>query len=290
MRLEGDCVAADLHCHTKMSDGSVSIDELILLAKKRGISTLAVTDHDTFAGTTRAKVFGSRHGVEVLSGIEISAYDNERGNKAHILGYCCECPDRLEGLCRKIGNSRRRSANIMLQKVMRIYPIPAEMVLRRAQGSTNVFKQHIMHALVDAGYTTEIFGPLFEKLFAPRGGLAYCPVAYPDVHDVIRRIHEAGGLAVMAHPGEYNGHDLMCELAEKGEIDGIEVWHPSSREEFVPQYIALARQHDLLMTGGTDFHGMYTKDCHPLGSFLTPDDQLEELKKRKARMLKDAGR
>ncbi|WP_101697673.1 PHP domain-containing protein [Clostridium minihomine] len=281
-------MAADLHCHTRMSDGSIAIDELVLLAKNKGIGTIAVTDHDTFAGATRAKIFGDRHGVEVIQGIEISAYDNDRDRKVHILGYCCESPDRLEGLCKKIGESRRMAANIMMQKVMRLYPIPAEMVMRRAQGCTNIYKQHIMHALIDAGYTTEMFGSLFQKLFNPRGGLAYCPIEYPDVHDVIKQIHGAGGLAVMAHPGQYDGHDLMMELADSGEIDGIEVWHPVHKKEDIPQYVALARLKGLLMTGGSDFHGMYTSHPCALGAFLTPDEQLSELKKRK-KLLKANG-
>ena len=193
-------MAADLHCHTRMSDGAVSIDELVLLAKIKGLSTIAVTDHDTFAGATRAKIFGDRQGVEVIPGIEISAYDNARGRKVHILGYDCESPDRLEGLCKRIGESRKKAANIMMQKVMRLYPIPADMFLRRAQGCTNIYKQHIMHALIDAGYTTEMFGSVFHKLFSPRGGLAYSTIEYPDVHDVIRQIHEAGGGGLMGQP------------------------------------------------------------------------------------------
>lgn len=277
-------MAADLHCHTRMSDGAVSIEELILLAKSRGLGTIAVTDHDTFAGVTRAKIFGNRHGVEVISGIEISAYDYERGRKVHILGYGCESPDRLEGLCKKIGDSRRMAANIMLQKVMRIYPIPAEMVMRRAQGCTNVFKQHIMHALIDAGYTSEMFGSVFQKLFSSKGGLAYSPVEYPDVHDVIREIHGAGGVAVMAHPGQYDGHELAQELAEKREIDGIEVWHPLHARENFPFYTELALMNGLLMTGGSDFHGgMYTSHSCMLGAFVTPKEQLDALKKRKVK-------
>ena len=71
-------MAADLHCHTKMSDGSTGIDELIYIAKKKGVSTISVTDHDTFAGSTRAKIFGKRHSIEVISGAELSAYDYKR--------------------------------------------------------------------------------------------------------------------------------------------------------------------------------------------------------------------
>lgn len=85
-------MSADLHCHTKLSDGSVAIDELVILAKNKGIPTIAVTDHDTFAGATRAKIFGQRHGVEVIHGAEISAFDYQRKRLVHLLCYMCEHP------------------------------------------------------------------------------------------------------------------------------------------------------------------------------------------------------
>ena len=146
-------MSADLHCHTKMSDGSVTIEELVILAKNKGITTISVTDHDTFAGSTRAKVFAKRHGVTVIPGIEISAFDYDRNQKVHILCYHCSYPDRLEGLCKKISDSRKKAASIMVQKVMHLYPVGAEILLRHSHGSTNIFKQHIMHGLMDAGYT-----------------------------------------------------------------------------------------------------------------------------------------
>jgi predicted metal-dependent phosphoesterase TrpH len=279
-------VAADLHCHTKMSDGSVGIDEVVLLAKKRGIPTIAVTDHDTFAGSTRAKIFGDRHGVEVISGIELSTLDPATGRKAHILCYLCNNTDRLEGLCKRTGDSRRRATSVMIQKVMRIYPITAEMVVRRAQGSTNIFKQHIMHALIDAGYASEFFGPTFQKLFNSKTGFAYCDVVYPDVHDVIQQVHEAGGIAVLAHPGEYDSYDLLEQLAKDHEIQGVEVWHPRNKPGDEEKFITIAKKYGLVMTGGTDFHGMYTAEKMPIGTCLTPDIQLEALKKCKAIMNK----
>ena len=100
-------MSADLHCHTKMSDGSVTIEELVILAKNKGITTISVTDHDTFAGSTRAKVFAKRHGVTVIPGIEISAFDYDRNQKVHVLCYHCSYPDRLEGLRKKIGDERK---------------------------------------------------------------------------------------------------------------------------------------------------------------------------------------
>lgn len=279
-------MAADLHCHTKMSDGSVAIDEVVLLAKECGILTIAITDHDTFAGSTRAKIFGERHGVEVISGVELSTLDPATGRKAHILCYLSDCTDRLEGLCKRTGDSRRQAAGTMVRKVMRIYPISAEMVMRRAHGSSNIFKQHIMHALIDAGYAEDFFGATYQKLFNPKTGLAYCSVSYPDVHEVITQIHEAGGVAVLAHPGEYDSYDLLEQLAADHEIEGVEVWHPRNKPGDEERFIATAQKYGLVMTGGTDFHGMYTTVRMPIGTCVTPDDQVAALKKCKANLKK----
>ncbi|MFQ7027320.1 MAG: PHP domain-containing protein [Acutalibacteraceae bacterium] len=178
-------MSADLHCHTKMSDGSVTIEELVILAKNKGITTISVTDHDTFAGSTRAKVFAKRHGVTVIPGIEISAFDYDR-NQSACLMLSLQLSDSLEGLC-KVGDSRKKAASIMVQKIMHLYPVGAEILLRHSHGSTNIFKQHIMHGLMDAGYTNELYGTVYHKLFTPRIGLAYSKIEYPDVHHVLNR-------------------------------------------------------------------------------------------------------
>ena len=274
-------MTADLHCHTKMSDGSVGIDELILLARRSGITTIAVTDHDTFAGSVRAKIFGDRRGVTVIPGVEFSTLDSSTGRKAHILCYLCDNTDRLEGLCKRTHDARHHAAEMMLRKVMQLYPIPAEMVMKRAQGSTNLYKQHIMHALIDAGYTNEFFGELFHKLFNSKDGLAYEPIEYPEVHDVIAQIHEAGGIAVLAHPGEYDSYGLLEQLARDHEISGVEVWHPRNRAGDEQKFRILAGEYGLVMTGGTDFHGIYTNRPIPLGTCSTPEDQLQALIGRK---------
>lgn len=277
---------ADLHCHTKMSDGCLSIDEIVLLARKCGILTISVTDHDTFAGSTRAKIFGDRRGVNVISGVEFSTIDSSTKRKAHILCYLSDHTDRLEGLCKRTRDARRRSAVIMVQKVMTVYPIPSEMIMRRAQGSTNIYKQHIMHALIDAGYTDEFFGPVYHKLFNPKDGLAYMPIRYPEVHDVIEQVHEAGGIAVLAHPGVYDSYDLLEQLAHDNEIDGVEVWYPRSKDGDEQKLTAIAKNYNLVMTGGTDFHGLYQPNPQPIGTCTTPDDQLQKLIQRKAHPIK----
>lgn len=269
-------MAGDLHCHTKISDGSVGIEELIAMAKRRGLSAISVTDHDTTAGATRAVIIGKRQQIHVIHGVELSTRDTKRGNKIHLLCYDCDIPDRLEGLCRRIGDSRKKVAMAMVRKVLRYYPIAPEMIVKCATGSTNIYKQHIMHALMDAGYADSIFGELYDKLFAPGQGSALVEPEYPDFHEVLDLIHSSGGIAVMAHPTLYNGEASLEELVSLG-LDGIEVWHPVHSEEDVKRLTEFAKQNNLLMTGGSDFHGMYTAQARPIGSTTMPDEAVQAL-------------
>lgn len=268
----------DLHCHSKISDGSMGIEELLLLAKRRGVSSIAITDHDAVIGATRACIVGKRLGVDVIHGVEMSAYDHERNRKVHILGYLCDSPDRLEGACLRIANARRAAAAEMTKKVLRYYPIVPETIARYASGSTNVFKQHIMHALIESGYADSVYGDVYRKLFSPNGGCALVAVEYPDVREIIALIRSAGGLAVLAHPYTYDSLDLMNDLTAEGLLDGIEVWHPDNDEERTDSLKSFAQTHGLLMTGGTDFHGMYTSPLRPLGSCGAPEDTVQKMK------------
>ncbi|QAT49827.1 PHP domain-containing protein [Caproiciproducens sp. NJN-50] len=270
-------MAADLHCHTKISDGSVEADEILMLAAQSGIPVISVTDHDTFSGSAGAAVAGEKYGVGVIPGAEFSSVDPLTGRKAHILCYFCKEPRRLEGLCMRMKAERDRAAEMMMRKVTEIYPVSKEMILRRAKGSTTVYKQHIMHALMDAGDADEFYGTVYHRLFNPQDGLAYVPVHYPDVHEVTARIREADGIAVLAHPGEYDSYALLEQLAQDHEIDGVEVWHPKNREGDERSFSETARKYGLIMTGGTDFHGMYRKRGVPLGTCTTPDGQLKRL-------------
>ncbi len=145
----------------------MGIEELIAVAKRRGLSAISVTDHDTTAAATRAVVIGRRQELTVIHGVEFSTFDTQRGRKAHILCYLCDTPDRLEGMCRRTNDSRKKAAMAMVRKVMRYYPITPDLIVKCATGSTNIYKQHIMHALMDAGYADSIYGELYDKLFAP---------------------------------------------------------------------------------------------------------------------------
>ena len=276
-------MAADLHCHTKLSDGSVGIEDLIVIAQKSGIDTIAITDHDCLAGTVRGKVIGKRYGVNVIPGVEISAIDNEAGKKVHILCYLADAPDRLEGLCKRTSIARKRAGQIMMLKVAGRFPITSDFIISHASGSTNLYKQHIMHALMAAGYTNEIFGDLFHALFSRESETnVLAPTKYPSIEEVLEEVHGAGGIAVLAHPAFYDNFDEIEKYIDLG-LDGIEVWHPSATEDDVHRLTEICKAHDLLMTGGSDFHGIYGAKTVTLGTCTTQQEWVDKLLGYKAK-------
>ena len=274
---------ADLHCHTKLSDGTLGIDDLIILAKNSGITTLAVTDHDSLAGTVRATIIGERHGINVIPAVEFSATDSKRKAKAHILCYLPDTPERLEGLCKSNSEKRKRAARIMVAKVANKFPVTPELIMKCATGSTNIYKQHIMQALMECGYTTTIFGDLYNMLFTKESRInVLMESTYPEPAEIIEAIHEAGGIAVLAHPGFYNNFELLEELIPLG-LDGVEVWHPENTPEQQELLINIAKKNDLLMTGGSDFHGAYNAYPIKLGEYGPDEDQIAKLLSYKAK-------
>lgn len=277
-------MAADLHCHTKLSDGSVGIEDLIVIAQKSGVNTIAITDHDCIAGTVRGQVIGKRYGVTVIPGVELSAFDFEAGKKVHILSYLADTPDRLESICRRTSVARKRAGQIMMLKVAARFPITSEFIISHASGSTNLYKQHIMHALMDAGYTDKIFGDLFTTLFDESSeSNILAPTKYPTVEDVINEIHGAGGIAVLAHPGKFDNFDEIDKYIGMG-LDGIEVWCPENSDEQAETLQSICRKNKILMTGGSNFHGTYgSSGAVTIGSYSTPQENLDKLMSYKAK-------
>lgn len=268
---------ADLHCHSKISDGSLTTEELMALAKRIDLTAISITNHDTLTGTEKAQQLGEKFGIQVIPGVEISAWDYDRKRKVHLLCYMPDRPEPIVELCQKTVKNRQKAALLMLQKVLRLYPIPTDIVVKRAAGSTNIFKQHIMHAMIECGYTKEIHGDLYEKLFHPENGLAYFPVEYPDIRTAAQVVRQAGGISILAHPYLYDSHDLMVELTEEKLIDGIEAYHSRYDLETSMKLSSFAHDKKLLVTGGSDFHGMYSGRSIRLGSCTTPEKCFHEL-------------
>lgn len=277
-------MTVDLHCHTKLSDGSLGIDDIILLAQKRGVEALAITDRDCLAGNVRAKLIGERQGIKIIPGVEISSYDSENRTEVFILGYLCDSPDRLEGLCHRNLAARKRAAQYMMIKAAQKYPITPDLVLKCAQGSTNIYPVHIMAALVESGITTELYGDLYKDLFVNGGEkniLIRPKLSEPE--EIIEAIHDAGGIAVLAYAGNYNNTTVLEKLMKAG-LDGIEVWCPQHDEATKAELAAFAKKNRLLAIGGSDFRGRNNRHCVSLGSFTTPESNFNEMNNYKAKM------
>ena len=279
-------MSADLHCHTRLSNGSLGIEDLISLAKKRNISSIAITDLDCLAGTVRGKIIGERAGVRVIPGVEFSATDKTNNQEIHLVCYLPDFPDRLEGLCSRNSQLRKRSSHYMMLKVAQRYPITTEFIVKCASGSTNVYKVHIMQALIENGFTDKIYSDLYDELFNPESenSINHSP-QYEDVFDVLKAIHDAGGIAVLTHPFRSKNPELLDKLVEAG-LDGIEVYTPNMSPEQKAELIKYAKAHKLLTTGGTNFKGLYNKHILSVGDCDLPDECVNELLTYKSRQKK----
>jgi len=279
----------DLHCHTNVSDNNMTISQVLRLAKDKSVSHLAITDHDTTAGLAEAFTLGASLGIKIIPGIEMSAYDVVRKTRAHILGYYIQ-PEHpaIKELCVTLSSRRqeasRRMVNILMEKG---YDITWEKV-KRFSGSSGVYKQHIMHALVEEGYCSEIYSPLYKELFF-RGdekaspGSAFVPIEYVRPEDAIEAIRTAGGVPVLAHPAQFNNFDAVPQWAAAG-LEGIEVKHPKHGEQEEKHAMELAAKFNLVTTGGADFHGFYSHHPYQPGSKNPGINSVHALWERKQRL------
>ena len=275
-------MAGDLHCHTKLSTGSMGIDDLIVLAKKRGMTHIAITDQDCMAGTIRGRVIGDRYGVTVLHGVEISCSQPD-GREAHMLCYLSESPNRLEGLCYQNIAMRRKAAQYMLLKFVKRYSVSHELVQECAKGATCLYPQHMMRALLESGLTDRIYGDIYHDLFSPDSprNILY-PAKFPAPCEVLEAIHQAGGIAVLAHPGENGAMELLEDLVAAG-LDGVEVFHGANSREVQKQLLGMAKNLNMLVTGGSDFRGMYGPGFVTVGHEQVNDSQINSLLTYKSR-------
>ncbi len=277
---------ADLHCHSKLSNGSLGIDDLINLAKIEGIDTIALTDYNYVAGNTRAVRTGEHAQVTVIPGVELSSISPD-GTVVSVLGYLFDNQDKLEGICKSNRDAQKTAYNAVLLKARRRFPaLNANFVAACANGSSNIFKQHIMLALMHCGYTNRLYGNVYSALFDPSkpGNILTTP-KYAETKTVIDAIHGAGGVAILAHPAHNNLLDKLDVFINMG-IDGFEAWHPTQNDDDVDILTQAAADNDLLLIGGTGFHGLYNKSRLSIGDYGTSEDDLKRLYSYKAKLRK----
>ena len=256
---------ADLHIHSTVSDGSDTILDIIRIAKQKGLDAIAITDHDTLSHQNQIP---TDPGIQVISGVEISAVHKKTNTRTHLLGYAIQKPEMITALTQPLLEARNRNSEKQVEVlVANGYRIDPDQ-LARADGKY-LYKQHIMDWLVSSGQVSELFGAFYHSTFK-NGGICAFDIDYLDVFDAVKAIREAGGLAVLAHPGQQQNFWLIPELVAIG-LDGLEQNHHanSERDQITIQEFAAA--HGLFLTGGSDYHGRYEPQPFGIGDFLAAE-------------------
>lgn len=267
---------ADLHCHTVLSDGAMDLDSLLRYAKRIGLDYIAIADHSSTHSIPVAIELGKELDLHTIPAVEIPANHKETSINVHLLCYYPVDTKRLQKHLNKdlsaFSDSVTRSYKVLMDK----YPVTMDQLYEASRQSTGIYYTHIMQVLSLMGYTATPIGELHNELF--HSGSPYkFPNKYMDAKEAVELIRSCGGVVVLAHPGQYKNPMLMEMMIEENMIDGIEINHPRNDKKTMDQIRALCKEHDLFMTGGTDFHGLYTKTPYPLGSFLCPEEELERL-------------
>lgn len=270
-------MTGDFHIHTRISDGSCSADRVIELAKSKGLSHISITDHDNYVLNGSYEKLASKMGVELLNGVELSSMDAKRGRRVHILCYLPKKTDEILSICESTTKNRIEAGRIMAERVAKLFPITVGDIENEAKHSNCIFKQHIMQVLLEAGYTTSLYGDLYKELFSFDGGSCVVDCVQPDVFEVAEAARNSGGVVVMAHPFTYDGIDVMHELIEANLLDGIEVWSSKSNDKMESYLREVADNNSLIKLGGSDFHGAFSSKIAPIGIKPTPNDSIEKL-------------
>ncbi|WP_041219897.1 PHP domain-containing protein [Desulfitobacterium dichloroeliminans] len=247
----------DLHIHTRESDGSLLVKDVIREAFEREVRILALTDHETTNGVQEAIALSREYNIKIIPGVElVTAY---KGQEVHLLGYfnfAGFLHSDLQSRLKELREQRTALAYDMVKRLQRDgYTLKWSEVERIANPEGAVSKSHIMRALHDHENGT-IQWPSIAKLFQPYG-VAYLPFLEHSFEEAVQLIYACGGVPVLAHPGLIGNQELVGELLSYRPI-GLEVYYGywDQRETLIDHYEKLAKSKALFTTGGSDFHGL----------------------------------
>src|SRR5438445_1274138 len=269
---------ADLHLHTNFSDGTYSPEELVAQAARHRLSAVALTDHDTVEGCARTRAGCEAAGIEFIPGTELTAEQDE--NELHILGYLFDVENprfRTEiGRFQAVRQNRIREMVARLNAVN--VPLTPEEVFSLAN-CRSPGRPHVARSLVKAGFCSSL-DEAFER-FLKKHRPAWVPKFKMSAAEAIDLIHHAGGVAVMAHPGLNRTDEVIPAMVEAG-LDGLECFHTKHSTGMTEHYLGLAERFNLLVTGGSDCHGL-SKGKPLIGTIRLPYEYVERLKSHRAR-------
>lgn len=240
----------ELHTHTTYSDGILTPQQLVQRAAANGVKALAITDHDTLNGWDEAIAAAKSYDLEIVPGVELSTVHN--GRSLHILGYYPQKSLLAAPLAERLAGRKRR-AEQMIKNLANIgYPLELEQL---DANNMALGRPHIASAMIRAGYVNSS-QEAFER-FLGEDQPAYVHYEKFSIQEGISLIRDCGGIPVWAHPYLFRGgkvEDVLPDLLEAG-LMGLEVYHPHHGNNKVNRLKELCQKHNLLMTGGTDYHG-----------------------------------
>jgi predicted metal-dependent phosphoesterase TrpH len=264
---------ADLHLHTNFSDGTFSPEELAGHGQRLGFAAMALTDHDSVEGCARMAAACGAAGIEFIVGTELTAEHNE--TEVHLLGYLMDTQNkRLLVEIARFQSVRQNRIREMVARLNQLnVPLEAETVFALAN-CKSPGRPHLARALVKAGLCKSS-DEAFER-FLKKNRPAWVPKAKMSALEGVELIHQAGGLAVMAHPGLNRTDEIIPALVDAG-LDGIECFHTKHSTKTAERYLEIADKFNLLVTGGSDCHG-FSKGKPLIGTVKLPYEHVKKLK------------
>jgi 3',5'-nucleoside bisphosphate phosphatase len=282
-------VKADLHTHSARSDGLLQPADLVREAQQAGLDCIALTDHDSLAGLEEATSAALELGVRLIAGVELSVRDADR-NDDHLLGFFVD-PNTpaLQRYLESLQEARRAMAQQTLDALRQLgLPVSAERVAELAQGAV-VTRPHIARAMIEAGYVKDE-REAFDR-YLGSGRPAAPDRASPDHAVAIRTVCEAGGIAALAHPvfpREPNAAERQARLGDRlkalrdAGLQAIECFYPDSTADLSAALLRLAESHELIPTGGSDYHGPGKAPFARLGEVTVDESVLARLERARA--------
>lgn len=267
--------SADMHIHSNESDGTLKPEEIIRIAQKiKNLKAISITDHDTAEGSRIALNYSPKN-VEVISGIEFSC---ERNNEeVHILGYFIDAYNKfLLQAEEKLLNIRSLRIEKFIEKLNdKKIKINSFDVYKFSTGKA-VGRPHVAQAIFHKGYTKSVDEAYCKYLI--KDSETYVPRIKMDVEEALKIIILSGGISVIAHPSSVKNNNTISEIIKLG-VHGIEAYHPMNSADNTHRYLNLAKEHNLFITGGSDFHNSSQHDRASMGECTVDYCQIENIKK-----------
>jgi len=264
----------DLHMHSTASDGAVAPRDVVIAAAAAGLTAIALTDHDTVDGVAEGRQAGGERGVEVIAGVELSAFEDDR--ETHLLGLHLSDLAAIEASLATFRSARRIRAERIVAVLNDLgVPVTLDAVMAEA-GTGAIGRPHIARALIAGGWARDS-REAFDRYLGFRKP-AFVPKHTLGLADAIRLVHAAGGIAILAHPGGTGMRAWLETLAALG-LDGVEVRHPGHSAEDIARLGALSDHLDLVPSGGSDWHGA-TSGPRVLNVMRVPHEWLDRQRER----------